>query len=251
MGNRVTCIAGYAFLEKAFLADAEPLCVADGVRQIAQRDQSKQNCWNSFDQVGALIEQVTEDAGAQTAAVREAIEQSSVAIALATQFDAVFARGYPCSAAVKRKLKYKGVVVAANRPRIFVAVDELGRPTFNMEAAASLAACPVTAETVRVWFNATGLERRKDLFQALHVHPSTLSRAGPEKEMDASVTERMLRHSDLLVRAAEVFGEGGKTWLTTPHELLGGKTPMEFAGNEFGAAKVRAMLNAIEYGGVV
>jgi len=33
--------------------------------------------------------------------------------------------------------------------------------------------------------------------------------------------------------------------------MLEGKTPMEFAGNEFGGAKVRAMLNAIEYGGVV
>ena len=100
-------------------------------------------------------------------------------------------------------------------------------------------------------FTASGLERRKDLYSALHVSPSTLSRAGPETEMDPSVTERMLRHSDLLLRAAEVFGVDGKTWLTKPHELLGGKTPMEFAGNEFGAAKVRSMLNAIEYGGVV
>ncbi len=137
--------------------------------------------------------------------------------------------------------------------KVFVAMHDVGhhRVGLNRDAAATLAAMPIPAAAIREWFDATGMERRKDLYHALHVHPSTLSRAGPETEMDASVTERMLRHSDLLVRAAEVFGDEGKTWLTKPHDLLGGKTPMEFAGNEYGGAKVRAMLNAIEYGGVV
>jgi uncharacterized protein (DUF2384 family) len=59
------------------------------------------------------------------------------------------------------------------------------------------------------------------------------------------------RQSDLLVRAAEVFGDQGPTWMTKPHPLLDGKTPIEFAANEYGGEKVRAILTAIEHGGVV
>ena len=181
---------------------------------------------------------------------QEVAAQSKEAQELATRLASVFASVFEPRPG-KRKL-------VASGSRVFVAVHESGnrrslRLSFNRDAAATLAAQPVTAGAIKQWFDATGMgmERRKDLFLALHVHPSTLSRAGPKTEMDASVTERMLRHSDLLVRAAEVFGEDGKTWLTKPHDLLGGKTPMEFAGNEFGGAKVRAMLDAIEYGGVV
>jgi uncharacterized protein (DUF2384 family) len=39
--------------------------------------------------------------------------------------------------------------------------------------------------------------------------------------------------------------------MTKPHPLLDGKTPIEFAANEYGGEKVRAILNAIEHGGVV
>ncbi|MDR6860543.1 MbcA/ParS/Xre antitoxin family protein [Variovorax guangxiensis] len=193
--------------------------------------------------IAGFIEEAAQDAAEQSRAVHE----------LTARLEGVFI-SLSDMRAVKRKgsAKRKGTAAIA-QAKVFVATHELGhhRMSFNVDLAATLAARPVSAAAVREWFDATGIELRKDLFQALHVHPSKLSRAGPETEMDASVTERMLRHSDLLVRAAEVFGEDGKTWLTKPHDLLGGKTPMEFAGNEFGGAKVRAMLNAIEYGGVV
>jgi uncharacterized protein (DUF2384 family) len=188
------------------------------------------------DTLAAFVAETAQDIAEQSKAVHE----------LTARLESVFASVSQLHAAV-----LQGSTALATQ--VFVKTREAGhdRMCFNIDLAATLAAQPITAEAIRKWFDATGLERRKDLFQALHVHPSTLSRAGPETEMDASVTERMLRHSDLLVRAAEVFGEDGKTWLTKPHDLLGGKTPMEFAGNEFGGAKVRAMLNAIEYGGVV
>jgi len=123
---------------------------------------------------------------------------------------------------------------------------------FDRGQAAELAAHPVQARVIDEWFAASGLERRKDLQIALNLTPSMLSRkGGGDKDLDASVTERMLRHSDLLVRAAEVFGEDGPAWMTKPHPLLDGKTPLEFASNEFGAERVREILSAIEYGGVV
>ncbi|SEB08673.1 antitoxin Xre/MbcA/ParS toxin-binding domain-containing protein [Variovorax sp. YR216] len=123
---------------------------------------------------------------------------------------------------------------------------------FDRGQAAELASHPVQARVIDEWFAASGLERRKDLQIALNLTPSMLSRKGSgDKDLDASVTERMLRHSDLLVRAAEVFGEDGPAWMTKPHPVLDGKTPLEFASNEFGAERVREILNAIEYGGVV
>ncbi|MEJ8810395.1 antitoxin Xre/MbcA/ParS toxin-binding domain-containing protein [Variovorax ureilyticus] len=123
---------------------------------------------------------------------------------------------------------------------------------FDRGQAAELASHPVQARVIDEWFAASGLERRKDLQIALNLTPSMLSRkGGGDKDLDASVTERMLRHSDLLVRAAEVFGDDGPAWMTKPHPLLDGKTPLEFASNEFGAERVREILSAIEYGGVV
>jgi uncharacterized protein (DUF2384 family) len=123
---------------------------------------------------------------------------------------------------------------------------------FNRQQAAEMAASPVRARVIDEWFAASGLERRKDLQIALNLTPSMLSRkGGSDKDLDATVTERMLRHSDLLVRAAEVFGEDGPAWMTKSHPLLDGKAPLEFASNEFGAERVREILNAIEHGGVV
>lgn len=55
---------------------------------------------------------------------------------------------------------------------------------------------------------------------------------------------------DLLELAAQVFGAEAKTWLDKPHERLDGQTPAAFAAAG-GFEKVRSMLNAIQYGGLV
>ncbi|MDN8618776.1 antitoxin Xre/MbcA/ParS toxin-binding domain-containing protein [Variovorax ginsengisoli] len=121
----------------------------------------------------------------------------------------------------------------------------------NRGVAARYASRSVPARSLDEWFEASRLPRKKDLFTALCVNASTLSRMRPEAPLEPGVTERLLRQSDLLVRAAEVFGDQGPTWMTKPHPLLDGKTPIEFATNEYGGEKVRSILNAIEHGGVV
>lgn len=121
----------------------------------------------------------------------------------------------------------------------------------NRGIAARYASWSVPARCLEEWFEASRLPRKKDLLTALCVNASTLSRTRPETPLEPSVTERLFRQSDLLVRAAEVFGDQGPAWMTKPHPLLEGKTPIEFATNEYGGEKVRAILNAIEHGGVV
>jgi len=121
----------------------------------------------------------------------------------------------------------------------------------NRGVAAHYASWSVPASCLDEWFEASRLPRKKDLMTALSVNASTLSRTRPETPLEPGVTERLFRQSDLLVRAAEVFGDQGPTWMTKPHPLLDGKTPIEFAANEYGGEKVRAILTAIEHGGVV
>ena len=80
---------------------------------------------------------------------------------------------------------------------------------------------------------------------------STPSHADSDTKLDTAVTERTLLHRDLFLRAAEVFGSEGVTWMAKPHDLLSGKSPKEYATNEAGCSKVREILNSIKYGGVV
>jgi len=55
---------------------------------------------------------------------------------------------------------------------------------------------------------------------------------------------------DLLDLAAQVFGVEAQAWLDKPHEWLDGQTPAALAAGG-SSDKVRSMLNAIQYGGVV
>ncbi|MGJ3701166.1 metallophosphoesterase [Variovorax sp. AFSI2.2] len=67
----------------------------------------------------------------------------------------------------------------------------------------------------------------------------------PKKEAGSEVLPQ-----DLLDLAMQVFGAEAPAWLDKPHKLLDGQTPAAFAAGG-GSEKVRSMLNAIQYGGVV
>lgn len=67
----------------------------------------------------------------------------------------------------------------------------------------------------------------------------------PQKETGSEVLPQ-----DLLDLAMRVFGAEASAWLDKPHKLLDGQTPAAFAAGG-GSEKVRSMLNAIQYGGVV
>lgn len=83
----------------------------------------------------------------------------------------------------------------------------------------------------------TTVKRRADKGQAL--------------PQDAAV--KTLTAAELVGQATEVFGsvEDASEWLITPHPMLQGETPMQRARTPWGLEKVREILVALRYGGVV
>lgn len=120
----------------------------------------------------------------------------------------------------------------------------------DTDTAALVASRGLKVRAVEDWLAVAKLPK-KGFYDGLRLSPSTLSRKGREETLDAAVTERLVRQSELMVKAAEVFGEGAAIWIMKAHPLLGGATPMDTASNEYGGIKVREILNAIEHGGVV
>jgi putative toxin-antitoxin system antitoxin component (TIGR02293 family) len=65
--------------------------------------------------------------------------------------------------------------------------------------------------------------------------------------------ESMLRLLELDTLARDTFEtpEEAAGWLRQPHPMLEGEAPLDFAKSSFGAERVKDILNAIKYGGVV
>ncbi|MBJ7545256.1 DUF2384 domain-containing protein [Pseudomonas sp. OA3] len=69
----------------------------------------------------------------------------------------------------------------------------------------------------------------------------------------SNITERLHRIAAISLLAEEVFesSEVAAKWMGQPNRALGGKTPTELCDTEAGAAQVRRILQAMEWGGVV
>lgn len=65
--------------------------------------------------------------------------------------------------------------------------------------------------------------------------------------------ESMLRLLELDAMARDTFEtkEEAAEWLRRPHPMLDGETPLDCAKSGFGAERVKDILNAVKYGGVV
>ena len=99
-----------------------------------------------------------------------------------------------------------------------------------------------------------GLKRKEDLSHALNANGTSLWRwARDDSLLPSPTVEQILRSMQLHLFAADVFGgvEDARAWLHKVHPVLDGMTPAEYADNEFGAQKVRGLLAALKYGGVV
>ncbi len=96
----------------------------------------------------------------------------------------------------------------------------------------------------------SGLESR-DVLDFVGIDRTTVSRrkaSGAALPQDVAV--KALQITDLLTQATEVFGSPtqASTWLTRPHPLLDGETPLRRARTPWGMSKVQSMLVALRYG---
>ena len=99
-----------------------------------------------------------------------------------------------------------------------------------------------------------GLRKKEDLSRALNANSTSLWRwARDDSVLPSPTVEQILRAMQLQLFASDVFGgaEPARAWLGKPHPMLDGMTPSDYADNEFGAHKVRGLLAALKYGGVV
>jgi len=92
------------------------------------------------------------------------------------------------------------------------------------------------------------------ILRAIGIDKATLSRRMHKRaELNAAQAEAAFRTMELSVLATETFGtlEKAALWLKKPHPLLEGASPLDYANNQYALAKVKSMLTAIRYGGVV
>jgi putative toxin-antitoxin system antitoxin component (TIGR02293 family) len=92
------------------------------------------------------------------------------------------------------------------------------------------------------------------VFAVLHTPESTAHRLIREgRTLDSAASERVMRVADLTPIAEHTFGgrQAAVRWLKTPNLALGGPTPLSMLDTEPGAAEVRRVLSAIDYGGAL
>ena len=129
-----------------------------------------------------------------------------------------------------------------------------GIVTLDAARASKLIRSGLRAGNVSELVTLLGLKRKEDLSHALNANGTSLWRwARDDSLLPGPTVEQILRSMQLHLFAADVFGgvEAARTWLHKAHPMLDGMTPNDYADNEFGAQKVRGLLAALKYGGVV
>lgn len=94
----------------------------------------------------------------------------------------------------------------------------------------------------------------RDLFEFAGIDRTTVGRrkaAGATLPHEVAV--KALQATELLAQATDVFGSPAQAavWLTRPHPVLQGQTPLRRARTPWGLSKVQGMLVALRWGGVV
>ena len=89
-----------------------------------------------------------------------------------------------------------------------------------------------------------------NLASILSIPTRTLTRRRSSGRLDHLESERLHRIARLLDRAADVLGDESRarTWMLSPATALGGHTPLDYAGSEFGAVEVFNLLGRLEHG---
>lgn len=90
----------------------------------------------------------------------------------------------------------------------------------------------------------------EQLAAKLSISRSTLQRRKHAGRLSPEESNKVVRFSQLLKHATDVFGdiEKARDWLKFPQHGLGGAVPLDYAETEIGAREVDNLLGRIDYG---
>ena len=153
------------------------------------------------------------------------------------------------------------------QPASFVGVKEVNpwsRDDLGLPAASALAAfnSEKAVSILRQGISSRAIEPLSDLFGVgkgdfaayLDLDRTTaLRRANKDQALPMHAAEGVLRLLELEAMATDTFesDDAAHGWLRRPHAMLEGECPLEAAKTSFGTRRVKDMLVAIKYGGVV
>jgi putative toxin-antitoxin system antitoxin component (TIGR02293 family) len=172
--------------------------------------------------------------------------------------------GPPAETTARNMADYYGAVLGSaggNATRASKAVRS-GAPVFvrdgesvhlSNEAAAEAIASGLRASIVNDIADVLPVDKAAVL-RAIGIDKATLGRRMLKRgELDPAQAEAAVRTMELTTLATDTFGTLDKAalWLKKPHALLAGASPLDYANNQYALARVKSMLSAIRYGGVV
>ncbi len=137
--------------------------------------------------------------------------------------------------------------------------DDLGFPTasalaaFNSEKAVSILRQGISSRAIEPLSDLFGVGKG-DFAAYLDLDRTTaLRRANKDQALPMHAAEGVLRLLELEAMATDTFesDDAAHGWLRRPHAMLEGECPLEAAKTSFGTRRVKDMLVAIKYGGVV
>jgi putative toxin-antitoxin system antitoxin component (TIGR02293 family) len=154
--------------------------------------------------------------------------------------------------------KYYEAAISSARPATHKKSDRLfihdkGGYAVSNDVAARAIDEGLRATIVARVIDAVSVDKGKVL-GAIGIDKATLRRREAKRTvLDVGEAEGVIRTIELSTLATEAFGteENGAQWLNKPHPLLDGRSPMEYSNNAYGFAKVKGILMAIRFGGVV
>ena len=85
----------------------------------------------------------------------------------------------------------------------------------------------------------------------LKITRPTMTRRRQKGALSSNESDRTVRFARLLLKATAMMEGDSKAanrWLSTPQDLLGGNTPLEYATTEVGAHEVEQLIGRLEYG---
>jgi putative toxin-antitoxin system antitoxin component (TIGR02293 family) len=124
---------------------------------------------------------------------------------------------------------------------------------FNSEKAVSILRQGISSRAIEPLSDLFGVGKG-DFAAYLDLDRTTaLRRANKDQALPMHAAEGVLRLLELEAMATDTFesDDAAHGWLRHPHPMLEGDSPLEAAKTSFGTRRVRGMLVAIKYGGVV